>query len=301
MFKRIAVALGALILLSAIGFTFQNFLGRDNLIEVIKDEEVKGTEDLTVLVMGQVAPGQGGRWHFSPNLTDAIVLVYYRAETKTVNLISLPRDLYGKFGDSYLRLNRVFMSGKVEDLMAAMPEMTGIEVDKFAVVDLAVVSAAIDSLGGVDVDLPSRVVDPVTGFTLQAGVQKLNGEDAVWLIRNRFAPQGDFFREKNQHLVVEAALQKYEGLSPLRKTVFAFRMLPEIKKSQANFDLNDLFFEFGGIDQLNFNSIVLDFDTGLLLSSSIQTNTGESAYVLIPKEGINEYSAMRAFIEERVR
>ncbi|MEX2054173.1 MAG: LCP family protein [Candidatus Colwellbacteria bacterium] len=301
MFKRITITLGALILLAAIGFTFQRFISQGNVIEVIKDGDFSEAEDLTVLVMGQVAPGQGGRWHFSPNLTDAIVLVHYKSQTKTVNLISLPRDLYGKFGDTNLKLNRVFMNGKIEDLMATIPEMTGIEVDKYAVIDLGVISEAVDSLGGVDVDLPSRVTDPVTGFKLEAGPQRLNGEDAIWLIRNRFAPEGDFFRERNQHLVVEAAFKKFQELSSLQKTVFSFRMLPEVKKTKANFDLNNLFFEFSGTNEFEFNSIVMDFNTGVFLSGSIQVPTGESAYVLTPKEGINQYSAVRAFIQERIR
>jgi len=301
MSKRIAITLGILVLLGSLAFVSRELVNRERVINVATEQRQEASEDIAVLVLGHVGVGQGGTWHFSPNLTDSIVLIYYKAQSNTINLISLPRDLYGEFGGKNLRINRVFMDGKIEDLMKTMPEITGVEVDKYVVLDLALVSEAIDSLGGIDIDLPSKVVDPVSGFTLQAGPQRLDGEDVIWLIRNRFAPQGDFFREKNQHLVVEAAFAKFKDLSALRKTVVAFRLLPELSKSKANFNINDLFYEFRGIKEVNFNSIVLDFSTGLLVSSTLETPSGEKAYILVPKVGANNYSEIKKFIEERMR
>ncbi len=300
MLKRIFTAIGLLALLAGIVFVSQN-LTRERILQIDKGGEAEQAKDVAVLVLGQVGKGQGGRWHYSPDLTDAIVLAYYKAETDTINLISLPRDLYVELDGRRLRLNQAYSEKKVDELLALMPEITGVEVERYVVFDLDLVEQAIDSLGGIDVDLPKKVVDPVSGFTLQAGLQRLDGGDAVWLIRNRFAPEGDFFREKNQHLVVEAAFRKFETLSAIRKTVVAFRLLPKVSESEANFDLNDLFYEFRNSQEANFNSIVLDFGTGLLVSSSIETPTGQSAYILVPKEGVNQYAQIREFIQSHIK
>ena len=301
MFKRIVFVLIALILLAGIAFAAKRFLGSERISVVSKEGEFEDqTNDLSILVLGQVGPGQGGRWHAAPNLTDAIVLLHYNQESSTANLISLPRDLYGKFGEEYFRLNRLYEEGEVDALLEGVSAITGIDVDKYLVIDLGLVSEAIDSLGGIDIDLPSAVVDSVTGFTLKAGPQRLSGEDAIWLIRNRFAPEGDFFREKNQHLVIESAFKKFNSLSSWRKTAVAFGLLPELNKSKSNFSMGDVFFEFKNIEKMSFNSIVLDFSTKLLVSSSIQAANGDAAYVLIPSEGINEYGNIREFISKEI-
>ena len=254
------------------------------------------SRDLAVLVLGRVAPGEGGQWHNAPELTDSIVLVYYNAGTKTVNLISLPRDLYGTFGGESFKLNEVAKRKKVDDLLAEMPEITGIETEKYVIVDLGIVEKVVDKLGGVDVTLEAPVTDPVSGYTLKKGLNHLNGNQAAFLIRNRFAPEGDFFRERHQHLLVEAIFDELSQLNSTDRTKFFFQILPEVSKSQSNFSIGELIPRLGSIEVENFNSITLDFSTGVLVSS--QDPIG--AYILIPKEGINNYKGVRAFIESKI-
>ena len=179
--------------------------------------------------------------------------------------------------------------------------MTGIETNKYVIFDLDLVEGVVDGLGGINVDLPTAIYDPVGSFNLSAGVNHLDGEESVWLIRNRYAPQGDFFREKNQHLVLEAIFARFDQLTTLRKTSFIFRMLPRLSKSVSNFSLGETISNLRDVEEVSFNSIVLDFDTELWQSSRIPDPAGEDAYVLIPKEGINEYGAVRSYIEERLK
>ncbi len=301
MFKRILLALIGLVLLAGVTFTAKIFWGGERVSVINKEGEFGDqTGDLSILVLGQVGPGQGGRWHAAPNLTDAIVLLHYRQANSIANLISLPRDLYGKFGKEYSRLNRLYEEGKTDVLLGGVRTITDIEVDKYLVVDLSTVSEVIDGLGGIDIDLPSAVVDPVSGFTLKAGPQKLSGEDSIWLIRNRFAPEGDFFREKNQHLVIESAFNKFNSLSPWHKTAVIFGLLPELNKSKSNFNVGDVFYKLRKIEDIGFNSIVLDFSTGLLVSSKVKAANGDDVEVLIPSEGINEYGKIKEFINQNI-
>jgi LCP family protein required for cell wall assembly len=259
------------------------------------------SSDLAVLVLGQVAPGEGGRWHHSPNLTDSLILVYYRPATGTVNLISLPRDLYGNFGGEWMRINEVLEKRKINDLLAQLPAITGITVDKFVVVDLSLVKAVVDALGGIEVNLPAPVVDSVTGYVMPAGVRHLNGDDTVWLIRNRYSPEGDFFREKNQHLIVKAIFARLNELNFADRTKFFLAMLPEVRKVRANFGVGEIIPQLETIKTVRFNSVVLDFSTGLLVSSSLPPNASSSAYILVPKEGVNNYQAIREYIVGHIK
>ncbi|MBI3088845.1 MAG: LCP family protein [Candidatus Colwellbacteria bacterium] len=254
------------------------------------------SQDLAVLVLGRVAPGEGGQWHNAPELADSIVLVYYNADSKTVNLISLPRDLYGTFGGENFKLNEVVKRNKIDALLAEMKEITGVETEKYVIVDLGIIEKVVDELGGVDVTLEASVTDPVSGFTLNKGLNHLNGKEAAFLVRNRFAPEGDFFREKHQHLLVQAVFDKLSEESVAERTKFFFRILPEVAKSQSNFSIGELIPQLSNVEVRKFNSITLDFSTGVLVSS--QDPIG--AYILIPKEGMNNYKEVRTLIERKI-
>ena len=290
------IILAGLVLLSYV------FLSNEKVAVISKEINTSSNnEPLSILALGQVGIGQGGQWHFAPDLADAIVLLYFRPETKVVNLISLPRDLYGDFGDERIRINRVITNDKLPEFLGALSEITGIATDKYVIFDLNVVQEVINNLGGIDINLPVPVYDPVGSFGLEAGDNHLSGEEAVWLIRNRYAPQGDFFRERNQHLVLGAIFARFDQLSALEKTSFIFRVLPYLSQSASNFSLGESIASLRDVKGISFNSIVLDFDTGLWQNSTVTSTDGEEAYILIPKEGINQYETVRSYIATRLQ
>jgi len=309
----------AIIILITIAGTiafFASTANRGRISYFWDNPEQEQDEDITILILGRVAEGQGGRWHAAPGLTDAIVIANYRQKGNVVNLVSLPRDLYGEFGGQSFKVNEIYRRKKIEDFMHKLPEITGIEVENFLVVDVGLIETAVDNLGGIDVDIDSAVTDPVSGYRLDVGVQHLNGEDAIWLMRNRYSPEGDFFREKNQHLVIASIFDKFNTLSSTEKTRFLLGMVPYLKSAETNFSLGEITPELGKVSEVTFNSVTLDFSTGLLQSSYVPVGvvptatttddststvaTGTRAYVLIPKEGTNNYTEIREFIQNRL-
>ena len=221
-------------------------------------------------------------------------------------MISLPRDLYGSFGDDgdSFKVNEIYLRKDIDEFLKKLPDITGINTDSYIVVDIGMLQKAVDLLGGIDVNLSSTVTDSVSGYKLEKGAHHLNGEDTVWLIRNRYNPEGDFFREKNQHIVIKAIFDEFNKLSPIGKTKFFFRMLPEAKHAEANFSIGELIPKFGDIGNINFNSIVLDFSTGLLKSSRIPvmvSGTTTYEYVLMPKIGKDKYSDIRKFVIDNTK
>lgn len=290
------------LLLSGLAFIAYGALKGEQVEVVSKEADTRSANGpLAVIAFGQVGIGQGGQWHFAPDLADAVVLIYFDPETRVVNLISLPRDLYGDFGDERIKINRVITNDKISEFIETLPLITGIKTDKYVIFDLSIVKGIIDNLGGIEVRLPSAVYDPVGSFSLSAGINHLGGEEAVWLIRNRYAPEGDFFREKNQHLVLEAIFARFAQLTTIEKTSFIFRILPYLSQSTSNFSLGETISGLQTTGDITFNSIVLDFDTELWQSARIPNPTGEDAYVLLPKEGINEYGAVRTYIKARLK
>ncbi len=251
----------------------------------------------TFLLLGKTGKVIG--WNQAPDLADAVVLVDYRPKLGVVNLISLPRDLYVNLGGESFKLNEVVSRNKIGDFLDKLPEITGLKTDKFIVVDLDLLKDIVDDLGGIDIKLNSSAIDRVSGYTMEKGQHHLDGEQTVWLVRNRFAPEGDFFREKNQHQIIQALIDKYKNLDSIKKASFLFKITPEITKMQTNINFQELLPLIEKFGNVRFNDVVLDFQTGLLESSSSIIGTS-TEYILIPPKGQENYGEIKNFIEGRL-
>lgn len=251
--------------------------------------------DLTVLILGEAGVGEGGEWEQAPDLTDSIILMQFVPKDNVLNMVSIPRDLYGTFGTSTFKINEALEREKLPDLLNELPDITGIGTDKFMVVDLSLVDNIVDDLGGIDVDLPQSVTDEVSGYTITAGEHHLDGSAVDWLIRNRYAAEGDFFREDNQHLIIEAILKKFTTLNFIQQAKLVTGLSPEINQLYTNVNLGEIYPLMSDAGNVTFRSAVVDFTTGLVESSSTPVGNG-SEYILLPTAGINNYSKIRNYI-----
>ncbi len=262
-----------------------------------KNQEQKS--DFSFLLLGKVGPGQGGQWHNASDLADVIMIVYCQPSKKTVNLISLPRDLYGAFGDQSFKINELLWRNKIDQVLEKLPEVTGITTDNFIIIDLNLVKNFVDEIGGIDINLPSDVIDSVSGYALKAGQHHLNGDDAAWILRNRFSKEGDFFREKNQHLIVKSIYNRYKNLDSIEKMKLFINLGTYVKWIKTNINFSELLSLSRDMNDIKIQGITLNFSTGLLMSSS--TPVGSStAYILVPKAGINNYEEIKNFITSKL-
>lgn len=270
-------------------------------VSIFSNEKIKTISDepVTFLVLGKTGKVIG--WNRAPELADAILVVDYRPKLEVLNLVSLPRDLWLDFGNKSMKLNEVTRQNKIPDLLNRLPDMIGLQTDKYIVVDIDILKGVVDALGGIDLNLEEKAVDWVSGYTIEAGQRHLDGNQVIWLVRNRFAPEGDFFREKNQHEVIQAMIDKYKKINAFEKAAFVFKMAPEFTKLQTNMDFQKFLPFLEKIGNIRFNDVVLDFETGLLQSSSTLIGNGTStAYILVPKLGRENYSEIKNFIESKL-
>jgi LCP family protein required for cell wall assembly len=245
-------------------------------------------------------------------LADAILMVYYVPEKSKVFLISIPRDLWIADKKEQFKINEVFSRNKTELVLEKIEDITGLKVNGYLVVNLKTIKEMIDELGGVDITLSEPAIDWVSGYTLGPGTAHLNGEDAVWLIRNRFNPEGDFFREKNQHQIIEKAFEKFKLLNQQQKFAFMkkFFINSETLKT-LNLDskiISELLFKTD-VSELKIKSVVLDFSTKLFRTAAIPIATGtinsdasttKNISVLLPTEGFEKYDQIREYIKAQV-
>ncbi len=164
------------------------------------------------------------------HLTDTILVVSLDPVTGHTAMISIPRDLYGvklPDGRTYnAKINSLLIIatnnkqryplGGVGTLKATVGELLGIKIDYFAAINLLGFKQAVESIGGVDVNVTRAIRDPTyrfdngkTGFYLSAGRHHLNGEDALAYVRSRKgAGDNDFTRAARQQQLLTAIRDK---------------------------------------------------------------------------------------------
>lgn len=190
------------------------------LPEVAKSGRKDGV--YTFLLVGQDTGGGGN--------TDTMLLITFDSVNKEVHGMSLPRDtmINSSHSGAGHRLNAVYNYNKgsdpdtqLEKGMAALKtevgKLTGIIPDFYVVVQWEAVGELVEAIGGVNFDVPFDMDydDPTPGqdlhIHLKAGQQKLNGEDAMGLIRWRHNndysvqyPNGDLGRVQTQQAFLKA-------------------------------------------------------------------------------------------------
>lgn len=252
--------------------------------------------------------GYPGEQYNGGDLTDSILVAHFNPNTSKVYLVSIPRDLWISDNTEQFKINEALRKKKVDLLIEKAEAITGFSIDGYVMIDLAFTQKVIDALGGIDVVLQQPAVDWVSGYTMEAGPHHLNGEDAVWLIRNRFNPQGDFFREENQQQIIDAALKKFTALSREQKINFLqqFVIGPKLLE-HVNVGITRLMpyiLESDKLKNIQLKNIVLDFTTKLFMSSSVPIQGPTStiyASVLLPAEGFEKYGAIQKYIQEKIK
>lgn len=177
-----------------IGFsTIKNGWGVQGLIKTMvgfDETKLADLDPFTVLILG-VSEDIG------VELTDTIIVASYNPKTQKATLISIPRDTYvgnnKNQATSVDKINALYQLGKkdnkAEKTLAAVNKITGLDIEYYIVVSNNALVELVDAIGGVEFDVPIDMDYDDSSqklyIHLKKGVQKLNGEQAEWLVRFR--------------------------------------------------------------------------------------------------------------------
>lgn len=131
----------------------------------------------------------------SAELTDTLMLVGYNPDTNQAFVLSIPRDTYvgnninnGNGGD---KINALYQINKKnpQKTIEAVENITGVNIDYYVIVKTSVLVKIVDTLGGVDFDVPINMDydddSQDLHIHLKAGPQRLSGKQAEQLVRFR--------------------------------------------------------------------------------------------------------------------
>lgn len=181
-------------------------------------------ERVNVLLLGvdslETAKAQTGK------RTDTIMILSVDPITKTGFILSIPRDSYVKIHgqDKYTKINHAHSYGGTELALSTIKDFIKIPIHHYVKVDYKALFKVIDDLGGVEFDVPIDMnytdthAEPPLNINLKAGFQKLNGEQAMGLLRFRKDyPDRDYGRIRTQQAFIETVLKKFASPSSIPK------------------------------------------------------------------------------------
>jgi LCP family protein required for cell wall assembly len=132
-------------------------------------------------------------------------------------VVGLPRDSYVPVpGHGTRKITGSLALGGPELMMESFRNLTGLPFEGYVLTGFAGFQGLVEILGGVEVEVPFPINDVKAKAALSAGLQILNGFDALAFARARkTVPGGDFTRSEHQGEILVAAALGVRGMGPL--------------------------------------------------------------------------------------
>ncbi len=144
---------------------------------------------------------------------DIMTLMRVDPQSYTITLVTIPRD--SVVDDDSPKVNAALNGDDPQKVVDEVARLTGIEADYYAMTTFASFEILINSMGGIDVDVPRTVTvtDPMTvdNVTVQAGQDRhLNGAEALVFSRARkqYASYQEALRQNNVRTTEIAIINK---------------------------------------------------------------------------------------------
>jgi LCP family protein required for cell wall assembly len=188
--------------------------------------------------MGQISVlmmGIGGQWHRGSYNTDTMMVASYNPNNEAVSFISIPRDLYVNLGTGYGagRINSYInallndgdsLTGALSSLTSKVSSMVWVPIDHYVLVDFKWFENMIDTLWGIEVTVPKKIVDetyPADEFrtmvlTINSGTQMMDWDLALKYARSRHSTS-DFDRSLRQQQIIQWIVKQLIGWGGILK------------------------------------------------------------------------------------
>lgn len=210
----------------------EEITGTPHDIDLDYEVDVLGAEDVPIYKKERIDPdvlnimlvGTDLREGESGNgRSDSCLLVSYNSKTGKISLVSFMRDTWISIpGFGFNRINAAYSYGGIGLLINTVNENFGLDIQNYVLVNFEGFESIVDELGGVDINLTVKEAQFInsgsqTKVDVKAGVQRLNGEQALVHSRNRKTGDGDFGRTRRQREVLMTIYSKVKTeLSPLK-------------------------------------------------------------------------------------
>ena len=354
--KRQYLAISILIFVSVltVGFSFLIFKLISFYNDIHTPSVASGVQDKPKNIYNILLLGYGGGMHQGAYLTDTMIVAHVDLEKKKAVLISIPRDIWvkvptrsdsfyskinavyqmGLFPEDYPDLDRKYISSENPSglVKKVVGDVTGLKIDYYVAVDFQGFVNAIDTLGGVNINVTNSFTDPecpiegkeddlcgkkeedlpelekiatesaVLAFpcryetvTFTKGLTQMDGETALKFARSRHSLEdgGDFRRAQRQQQVIDAVKNKVLSINFIPKIVPFIDELGDHITTDVKADRFILEGPNAGKYSIATYVISNEFTT--------ETRSENGQYIIVPRTGIDDWDEIHTVISNRLK
>ena len=196
-------------------------------------------------------------------------------------IVGVPRDSWVPIaGGGRNKINAALADYGVEGMMQTFRDLTGLPLEGYVLTGFLGFQEMLGNvLGGIDLVVPYAISDSASGADFAAGVQYVNGPEALAFSRARKSlPNGDFTRSANQGLVL------IDSAKNLRNK--GYGAIPRLMEMSEGFMLTNLSPE----QLLTFATLVIgsNLDTMPSMVTPGSSGTAGSASVVYLSDSVSE-------------
>lgn len=225
--------------------TFQPLAGKQASTKISESKPV------SILLLGVDTTDNGIRdteTNYKGN-SDTMIVVTVNPKTKKTTMVSIPRDTMTQIWKSQnnntkkiQKINSAYNIGDAGSAVVTTEKLINVPIDYYIKVDFNSLKKIVNSVGGVDVDVPFSFSygdsgEKPSNFT--KGQMHLNGKQALDYARMRHEdPNGDYGRQQRQRQIISAIIKSAASA----KTFTHFKdVLDSISDSMTtNLSFNDM-------------------------------------------------------------
>lgn len=231
-----------------------------NPAEQVVEPERKKRDVFSVLLIGLDQRGN------EPARGDSNILAMFDKKTKEMHLISLPRDTRVQIqGRNNEKLGHAYAFGGGSLTKKTAEEILGISIDGYIATNFNGFANIVDIIGGIELNVESRMYYPEEDIDLYPGLQTLKGEDALAYVRYRSDGRGDIGRMERQQKFLKVLAKELMSVSNVLQIPNLVREL----NSNVKTDL-------GVLDMVNVANLLKGVDLNNL---NAQTLPGEATWI----------------------
>lgn len=182
--------------------------------------------------------------------SDAIMIMSAGSKQGKLKTVSLMRDSLVEVPDhGKTKLTHAYSYGGAQLAVQTISQDFQVDLNEYITVDFTQMSAIIDAVGGVTIDVQEDELEELNNVIANyifdggrevakvesAGVQKLNGDQAVCYGRIRYNTGGDWSRTERQSQILEALFSEI-GHNPIKMLKFVHGLMPNITSSLSKSD-----------------------------------------------------------------
>lgn len=228
-----------------------------------REVKVEPEEDnVSILILG-VDDSEKRAQGADNSRTDALLLATLNNKTKTVKLVSIPRDsyVYIPYVGYSDKINHAHAYGGTLATIESVEGLFDIPIDYYVRMNFNAFIDVVDALGGIEAEVPYAMLEKDefdrNTVNLKPGLQTLDGREALALARTR-KQDNDIERGKRQQEIIKAIAAKAASFTSITKYDDILEAVGNNMKTDMSFNEMKSFFSYLTSGMPRIDTLTLD-------------------------------------------